>query len=417
MVEGGDVAVALGQALGPDRFVGHGSDLLVPWGRVDRLLYECIGMPGTRQGRRSRPRGRGASRGALISAPGVGRCRGQPRRRRIVPPHNRRHRPDQDAGAKALNAMAEAARRARAGGGGTVGPPTVPPRRSADPPVDDGHGPGPTYPADPAPSWPVVPDRARDTVGDDRTPARTVSGPHRRSAATVGHGCPGDGLRRAGRGTGRPRCVVGSERRRISGLRGHAGDAVDPTPPCRATGAGSGPGSTTGDRRGVRGHRGRAGRPPRIDAGRRRAATGVLELPSPLHPDDPTVVRPVRPRHVHDGAGAGAGDTATSSSTTSSTTTTPTPTPTTAPGGAPALTSLQPSSGAVGQAVVITGSGFYSPSGRIRATVGGQTAFVSCSNPVTCTLTIPPLTGTAPTEPVVVITDRGPSNPLTFTMH
>jgi hypothetical protein len=66
--------------------------------------------------------------------------------------------------------------------------------------------------------------------------------------------------------------------------------------------------------------------------------------------------------------------------------------------------------------VVITGSGLYSPSGRIRATVGGQTAFVSCSDQATCTLTIPPLTGPAPTEPVVIITDRGPSNPLPFTM-
>ncbi len=81
------------------------------------------------------------------------------------------------------------------------------------------------------------------------------------------------------------------------------------------------------------------------------------------------------------------------------------------------MTGLQPSSGRVGGTVTITGAGFYSPSGRIRATVGGQTAFVSCADQTTCTLTIPPLTGTATTDPVVIITDTGTSNPLLLTLN
>jgi hypothetical protein len=88
----------------------------------------------------------------------------------------------------------------------------------------------------------------------------------------------------------------------------------------------------------------------------------------------------------------------------------------TAPEGPPILTSLQPSTGTIGQPAIVSGSGFLSPSGHISATVGGQTAPVSCPDPTTCTVTIPPLVGAATAVPVVIITDGGSSNPLMFTL-
>jgi len=66
--------------------------------------------------------------------------------------------------------------------------------------------------------------------------------------------------------------------------------------------------------------------------------------------------------------------------------------------------------------VLVSGSGFLSPSGHIGATVGGRTASVSCPDQTTCTVTIPPQTATALTAPVVIVTDGGSSNPLTFTL-
>jgi hypothetical protein len=98
------------------------------------------------------------------------------------------------------------------------------------------------------------------------------------------------------------------------------------------------------------------------------------------------------------------------------TTTVPPSLPLPAPGAAPVLASLEPSSGTAGQFVVVSGSGFLSPSGFIGATVGGRTAPVSCPDQTTCMLTIPPEAGTATTESVVIVTDGGSSNPLTFTL-
>jgi IPT/TIG domain len=100
--------------------------------------------------------------------------------------------------------------------------------------------------------------------------------------------------------------------------------------------------------------------------------------------------------------------------TSGTATTVPAPPPT--PGGPPVLASLQPSSGTAGQSVVVSGSGFLSASGHIGATVGGQTASVSCPDQTTCTVTIPPQVATAATAPVVIVTDGGSSNPLTFTL-
>jgi hypothetical protein len=75
---------------------------------------------------------------------------------------------------------------------------------------------------------------------------------------------------------------------------------------------------------------------------------------------------------------------------------------------------MKPSSGAVGQSVVVSGSGFLSLSGYISATVGGRTAPVQCPNQTTCMVTIPPQAGRATTVSMVIATQSGASNPLIF---
>ena len=82
--------------------------------------------------------------------------------------------------------------------------------------------------------------------------------------------------------------------------------------------------------------------------------------------------------------------------------------------GPPVLAKLHPSSGVPGQSVEVRGSGLLSPSGRISATVGGRTASVRCPDPTTCTVRIPSRHSGRSTDPVVVITDSGTSNPLAF---
>ena len=319
--------------------------------------------------------------------------------------------------------MAEAARRARAAGGGTLGPPTVPLRRSPDPPVDD-REPDSAIPAAPLPDAPDAPDAPAAiapppeaappaaTTPTERHPAppsdppspsppappvapvmvfdalaeeRTGAGPSSLGPPGGGSPTPGPGLapaptrhrhtapRAADPDRGLRRAILGVSVALVAVLVALLGSVL----------FGSGPPPVTSD-----------SHPP---------TTRVSRAPSPA----PSSATPTTPD-------PGA---ATSPSSTSSTTTSvPVSSTTSVPGGAPALTSLQPSSGAVGQAVVVTGAGFYSPSGHIRATVGGQTAFVSCSNQATCTVTIPPLTPVSPTEPVVIITDSGPSNPLSLTV-
>lgn len=103
--------------------------------------------------------------------------------------------------------------------------------------------------------------------------------------------------------------------------------------------------------------------------------------------------------------------TAAPTTTVPSTTTT---VPAAAPGGAPVLAALDPPVGTPGQSVVVTGSGFMSQSGHITAEVGGVTAWVSCPDQTTCILTMPPTAATTPGAPVVITTDSGTSNPLTF---
>ena len=93
-----------------------------------------------------------------------------------------------------------------------------------------------------------------------------------------------------------------------------------------------------------------------------------------------------------------------------STTTIPPP-----PGGGPVLSALDPSSGAPGQVVVITGTNFISPSGQISVQFGGQVSLIACPESTSCLVAVPPATGGTTSASVTVTTDGGTSNPLTFT--
>jgi len=79
------------------------------------------------------------------------------------------------------------------------------------------------------------------------------------------------------------------------------------------------------------------------------------------------------------------------------------------------LTALEPSSGAPGQILVITGTNFVSPSGQISAHFGAEVTTIACPEPNGCLVAVPPEGGTTAATPVTVTTDGGTSNPLTFT--
>jgi IPT/TIG domain len=92
--------------------------------------------------------------------------------------------------------------------------------------------------------------------------------------------------------------------------------------------------------------------------------------------------------------------------------TNPAPAPT---GGGPVLTGMQPSSGAPGQVLVLTGSNLMSTSGQITAHFGGQATTIACPIANSCLVEVPAPGGSPATAPVTVTTDAGTSNPLTFT--
>ena len=96
-----------------------------------------------------------------------------------------------------------------------------------------------------------------------------------------------------------------------------------------------------------------------------------------------------------------------------STTTPPTPSTTPPSGGGPVLSALEPSTGAPGQVLIVTGSNLLSPSGQITAQFGGQNALIACPTSTSCLIQVPSVTS-APAL-VTVTTDGGTSNPLTFT--
>jgi hypothetical protein len=85
------------------------------------------------------------------------------------------------------------------------------------------------------------------------------------------------------------------------------------------------------------------------------------------------------------------------------------------PGGAPVISSLNPSSGGSGQTIQVTGSNFLSSDGQIVATFGGQVAATICPSQTTCAVTVPSGSPTSGSAPVVITTSAGPSNTVTFT--
>ena len=85
-----------------------------------------------------------------------------------------------------------------------------------------------------------------------------------------------------------------------------------------------------------------------------------------------------------------------------------------APGAAPVISALSLSSGDAGEVVQVAGSNFLSSNGHIVATFNGQVASTSCPAQNTCTVTVPPSTG-SPSAQVTITTASGTSNAVTFT--
>jgi hypothetical protein len=82
-------------------------------------------------------------------------------------------------------------------------------------------------------------------------------------------------------------------------------------------------------------------------------------------------------------------------------------------GDAPLISALRPSTGNAGTELVVTGSGFHSPSGVIVVTFDGAAAPTRCPSQGQCLATVPHLT--APARALVrVTTDAGSSNALAF---
>ncbi len=329
-----------------------------------------------------------------------------------MPPRRHRQPADRDVSAKALTAMAEAARRARAADGGAPAPPTAAPRRRPDPqaverdprshvtetdrpvtahvpaapPEKARPAPDPPPPAadPPPPSRPGAPVLVFDALAEEDDATR--AGPT--STVTSPPGPPADEVIAAApttrhRHSARP--APDGERR----LRRAVGIVSAAVVLMVAALVGS---ELAG-----------GGAPPSVPGARHASARATLPsttVPVTSSPSTTTEVPAAVP----------------APSSTTTTTTAPSPLPTATPGGAPVLTTLQPSTGTAGQSVVVLGSGFLSPSGHIGASVDGQTASVSCPDQTTCTVTIPPQIPAGTAVPVVITTDGGLSNPLTFTV-
>ncbi len=99
---------------------------------------------------------------------------------------------------------------------------------------------------------------------------------------------------------------------------------------------------------------------------------------------------------------------------TAAATTTSTTTPPVGPAGAPVIGSLTPSSGDAGAHIEVAGANFLSSNGQIVATFNGQVAPTSCPASNTCTVTVPPQSGSS-TAQVSITTSGGTSNAVTFT--
>jgi hypothetical protein len=135
--------------------------------------------------------------------------------------------------------------------------------------------------------------------------------------------------------------------------------------------------------------------------------TGGGGNPASLAPPSPpptTTVPRTAPAHHHP----------TTAGRTAATSTTTTTAPPVAASGPPVIASLSPASGSAGQGIQIAGSNFLSSSGQIVATFNGQVAPTSCPAQNTCSVTVPPSSGSG-TAQVVVTTAGGTSNAMTFT--
>jgi hypothetical protein len=315
---------------------------------------------------------------------------------------------DKDRTARALAAMADAARRARADDGAAQEPPNASQQRHPDPPVSTEGDPKSHVraPIQPDPESPPV---AVPPVAPPPSPPPAVP-PSPPVVPVLVFDALADEQADAGRGS------------------------TPAVPPSIGRPLDEATAGATAVRR-----RHNAERPPDVDRGLRRAVAAVsAALVVVVAVLVGSILAGGTPPATTGGQSPSALATqpsstvpVSSSSTTTTTvpTTLPTPPPTsvptttvpvapqqTAPGGPPVLTNLQPSTGTIGQPAMVSGSGFLSPSGHISATVGGQTAPVSCPDQTTCMVTIPPQIGTATAVPVVIITDGGSSNPLTFTL-
>ncbi len=118
--------------------------------------------------------------------------------------------------------------------------------------------------------------------------------------------------------------------------------------------------------------------------------------------------------HASRPAHAKAHATGPATSQRSTTTTTTTMAPVVITGTAPVITSLNPSTGNIGQTLQISGGNFESANGQIVASFAGTAASTDCPTQSTCTVTVP--TGIpAGTVPVTITTAEGVSNTVTFT--
>ncbi|HEX4163821.1 MAG TPA: IPT/TIG domain-containing protein [Acidimicrobiales bacterium] len=132
------------------------------------------------------------------------------------------------------------------------------------------------------------------------------------------------------------------------------------------------------------------------DGGQQGAAPPPSTAVSTAHPRTPPAAHRAAPGH-HSGRPR---------------TTTSTAPPAT-PGGPPVIASLSPARGTAGQGIQIAGSNFLSSSGQIVASFNGQVAPTNCPASNTCTVTVPPMSGSSSAQ-VTITTASGTSNAVTF---
>jgi hypothetical protein len=104
-----------------------------------------------------------------------------------------------------------------------------------------------------------------------------------------------------------------------------------------------------------------------------------------------------------------------SSNSTSPSTTVPPPSNPSASGPAPVLSAITPDAGAAGQIVTLNGSNLFSQDGNIQASFGGQPADITCPTETSCMMTVPLLAAPAGNVAITVTTTAGTSVAMPFT--